>query len=288
MASPAAVVTGANKGIGLQIVKELCKKFSGTVYLTARSAQRGKAAAESLQKDGLEVEYLNLDVTNVETIKQAAKYLRSEHGGLDILCNNAGVLFYSKTKEDFPKEAEETIATNFFGVLNVCEYLFPLLRPHARVVNITSGVGHLKYIKDDTIKQKLKSDTLTVDELRDIMQQYLKAVRQGDYEEKGFTGYPDMYGAYPMSKIGVTALTRIQQRMFDQERPGDDIIVNAVCPGYVATDMTQHKGVLTVMQGADTPVYAATLPPVSGDAAPSELPRGQFIINRKVRKFPGS
>lgn len=82
-------------------------------------------------------------------------------------------------------------------------------------------------------------------------------------------GWPN--SAYGVSKVAVSALTRIQQREFDQKRPGDDIVVNSVHPGYVDTDMTSHKGQLTIDQGADAPAWLALLPPNVKE------PRGGYV-----------
>ena len=89
-------------------------------------------------------------------------------------------------------------------------------------------------------------------------------------------GYPN--SAYGMSKIAVTAATIVQQRNFDQ-KPNRDIVVNACCPGYINTDMTSGKGSGTPEQGADTPVYLATLPPSV------KSPRGEFVAERKILKW---
>ncbi|XP_055331366.1 carbonyl reductase [NADPH] 1-like [Paramacrobiotus metropolitanus] len=273
---PIALVTGANKGIGLQIVRDLCRRFQGVVYLTARDHTRGQEAVEKLQNEGLHPKFLQMDVNDVKTINQVKKHIQDAHGGLDILVNNAGILMHSKTKEDFGKEAETIIATNFTGVVDVCDQLFPLLRAHARVVNVSSSLGSLNYLTNMQVRGRLVADDLTVSELKDIMAEYVRAAKKGDYKEHGYPGFPDAYGAYPMSKIGLTALTRVQQRMLDQEKPGMDIAVNAVHPGYVDTDMTNHQGHLTVQEGADTPVYCALLP------KDKNIPRGQYLSHRKV------
>jgi NAD(P)-dependent dehydrogenase (short-subunit alcohol dehydrogenase family) len=89
-----AVVTGANKGIGFEIVKGLCKNFDGIVYLTSRNVENGHQAVDELKKQGLEPRFHRLDVQSMESIKEFAIYLRETHGGIDILVNNAGVYLY--------------------------------------------------------------------------------------------------------------------------------------------------------------------------------------------------
>ncbi len=134
------------------------------------------------------------------------------------------------------------IRVNFTGTLNVCRALFPLLNPDARVVNVSSRMGLLRVLKDENIRKKFADESLTVDELCQVMRVYVSAAKQGKHESI-------CECSYSMSKVGLNALTRIQQREFDKECASKNMIVNAVTPGYVATDMTKFKGTLTVEQG---------------------------------------
>ena len=91
-----ALVTGANKGIGLAIVRDLCRRFSGDVVLTARDEARGRAAVQQLQGEGLSPRFHLLDIDNQQSIHALRDFLRKEYGGLDVLVNNAAVFFDSK------------------------------------------------------------------------------------------------------------------------------------------------------------------------------------------------
>ncbi|XP_047113995.1 carbonyl reductase [NADPH] 1-like [Schistocerca piceifrons] len=260
-----AVVTGGNKGIGLAIVRSLCEKFDGTVYLTARDVKRGEAAVDELKKDGLKVKFHQLDIDDQNSIDRFSDFLKENYEGLDILVNNAAIAYPVESTLSFGEQAENTIRVNFFGVLATCKALFPLLRPHARVVNLSSSEGHLTKIPGDSLRKKFSNPDLTEEELCDLMRQFVEAAKKGEHEKHGWRN-----SAYGVSKVGVTALTFMQQKAFDaDERP--DIIVNAVHPGYVSTDMSNHKGPLTVEQGADAPVYLALLPPGVSS------PRGEYI-----------
>ncbi|XP_069191081.1 carbonyl reductase [NADPH] 3 isoform X1 [Procambarus clarkii] len=255
-----AVVTGANKGIGFGIVKELCAKFDGIVYLTARDEGRGNAAVKELSKLGLSARFHQLDIDASESIAAFADYVKKTYGGLDVLVNNAGMAYKVAATESFGEQAENTIRVNYFGTLAVCRALYPLLRPHARVSMVSSSSGHLLRINGDepaasALRQKLSSSTLTEGELSELMNQFIKKAKDGTYKE---AGWPN--STYVVSKVGVSALTRIQQRAFDVDsRP--DLVVNSCHPGYVDTDMTSHKGPLTIEQGAVCPSYLALLPP---------------------------
>ncbi|XP_018013437.1 carbonyl reductase [NADPH] 1 [Hyalella azteca] len=266
-ASRIFVVTGSNKGIGLATVKALCEAVGSEsiVYLTARSVERGTKAVEDLAKSGLKPRFHPLDVDDASSIETFATFLKKEHGGLDVLVNNAAIAYKGNATEPFGVQAEHTIRVNYFGLQAVCKALFPLLRPHSRVVNVSSCVGHLTKVPGEELRKKLSDPTLTEDELDGIMHDFVKAAAENKHGELGWQN-----SAYGASKVGVSALTRIQQRMLDQD-PRDDIVVNHCHPGYVDTDMTSHRGVLTVEQGAVCPTYLALLPPNVSS------PRGEYL-----------
>ncbi|CAL4126104.1 unnamed protein product [Meganyctiphanes norvegica] len=264
-----AVVTGANKGIGFAIVKELCAKFDGIVYLTSRDEGRGKAAQQEIVKLGLSCYYHQLDITDQASIDQFATYIKNNYEGFDCLVNNAGFAYKAAATEPIGVQAKDTVEINYFGTLALCKALFPLLRPHARVCNVSSMAGMLKYVNGDEphateIKKKLVSDTLTEDELSNLMNQFVETANDGTHKQKGWGS-----STYCTSKIGVSALSRIQQREFDAD-PREDLVVNFCHPGYVDTDMSSHKGPLTVEEGAVAPVYLALLPPNIAS------PKGEF------------
>ncbi|XP_054713080.1 carbonyl reductase [NADPH] 1-like [Uloborus diversus] len=265
MASRVAVVTGSNKGVGFATVRALCKHFNGDVFLLARDEKRGKAAVEALKNEGLNPKFHLLDITSISSIKTLASFLKTEYGGLDVLVNNAGIAYKNEDPTPFPEQAKNTIKINFFATLDVCHELFPLLRPHARVVNVTSSAGKLSRIPGKELQQKFLAESLTEDELCNLMNQFVEDAKSGIHAEKGWGN-----SAYVVSKVGVSALTFLQHKSFLQD-PRPDIVINAVHPGFVDTDMTSHKGHLTPDQGAEAPSYCALLP------ANIESPRGQFI-----------
>ncbi|KAG8253769.1 carbonyl reductase [NADPH] 1-like [Homalodisca vitripennis] len=266
-----AVVTGGNKGIGYGIVKGLCEKFKGVVYLTARDSKRGKAAIAELNKLGFKPEFHQLDITDKKSISAFAEHIKSKYGGIDVLVNNAAIAYKMSAKEPFSEQAEVTVAVNYFAQVDVCEALFPLLRPHARVVNLSSSCGLLCNIPSPELRKRLKDPNLTISQLNSLMKDFVQAAAEGKNQELGWGT-----SAYNVSKVGLSALTFAQQRQFDTDpRPG--LIVNCVHPGYVDTDMTSHKGPRTIEQGADAPVYLALLPD-----SPDVI-KGQFVwYDRKV------
>lgn len=270
-----AVVTGANKGIGYAIVRGLCKQFDGDVYLTARNEALGQEAVKGLNSEGLQPKFHQLDLTDKASIDRFKNYLQSKYGGLDVLVNNAGMAYKVAATEPFSEQAEVTVKTNFWGTLDVCKSLFPLLRPHARVVTVSSRAGNMTAKKcSDALKAKFTSPDITVPLVEQLMTDFVSAAKQGDYAAKG---WPE--SAYGSSKIGVTLMSFAQQREFDKDSR-EDIIVNPCCPGYVDTDMSSHKGTKTIDEGADTPIYLALLPPNTTS------PKGVFVAERKIIDFP--
>ncbi|XP_030186081.1 3beta-hydroxysteroid dehydrogenase isoform X2 [Lynx canadensis] len=127
-----ALVTGANKGIGFAIVRDLCRQFSGDVVLTARDEARGQAAVQRLQAEGLSPRFHLLDIDDLQSIRALRDFLRKEYGGLDVLVNNAGIAFKTNDPTPFHIQAEVTMKTNFFGTRDVCTELLPLMKPQGR------------------------------------------------------------------------------------------------------------------------------------------------------------
>jgi NAD(P)-dependent dehydrogenase (short-subunit alcohol dehydrogenase family) len=218
-----AVVSGANKGIGLEIARQLAREGI-IVFLGARDVARGRAAAEGLHAEGLDVRPLQLDVTDEKSVAEAASLVEQNAGRLDILVNNAAIAIDDAPPSRISSEVlRRTYDTNVFGVVRVTQAFLPLLRRSnaGRIVNLSSGLGSLALNSDPSW------DFASV-----------------------------KYLAYNTSKTAVNAIT-VQFAYELRETP---IKVNAADPGYVATDMNQHRGVRSVEQGAATPVRLATLP----------------------------
>ena len=147
-----ALVTGANKGIGFEIVRQLAKA-GFRVFLTARDRQRGEEATKKLQQDGFNVAFLQLDVADETSIDQLAKELASQIDHLDVLVNNAGILLDESNGSILdvePATILETLQTNTMGPLRLIQKLVPLLTKSkaGKVVNVSSGGGQLTDMGD--------------------------------------------------------------------------------------------------------------------------------------------
>ena len=220
-----ALITGANKGIGFEIGRQL-SQLGLTVVLAARDEARVQAAAERLRAGGLDVQGVRLDVTDPATAETAAQWLDQRFGRLDVLVNNAGIAPESATGSR-PSSLDlamlrETYETNVFGAFTVIRALLPLLKRSApsRVINQSSTLGSLGVLSDPA---------------------------------------SPFYGtnllAYNSSKSALNGLTLA----FSKDLAADRIAVNSVCPGWVKTDMGSDAAPRSVDQGAAIAVKLATM-----------------------------
>jgi NAD(P)-dependent dehydrogenase (short-subunit alcohol dehydrogenase family) len=214
-----ALVTGANKGIGLAAARRLAE-LGWSVLLGARVPERGKAAAGRLA--GLDVSVLRIDVTDDASVSAAAKQVEDSVGRLDVLVNNAGIIGpLVGPMETGAAEMLECFDTNVFGPVRVTRAFVPLLRRSTapRIVMVSSGMGSLAVTTDP---ERLESTLVGL--------------------------------AYPSSKSALNMLTT----MYAKALPG--FRVNAVDPGYTATDLNGHRGLQSVQEGSDAIVALATVP----------------------------
>ena len=219
-----ALVTGANKGIGFEVARQI-GRTGATVLLGARNKLAGEKAAALLAGEGLAAHFMAIDVTQHASVSAAAAALTDEFGRLDILINNAGI----SDPADGPAptaclDAVERIwRTNFLGALVVTQAMLPLLRkaPAARIVNVSSGLGSLAQNGDPRYPA---ANTKLI-------------------------GYSASKAALNMLTVQLAYLLR-----------DTAIKVNSADPGYTATDLNGHRGPQTIPQGAAEAIRLALLP----------------------------
>lgn len=219
------LITGANKGIGSEIAVGL-GALGHTVGVGARSPQRLSAAVEKLRAEGVDAFAVPLDVTSDESVTAAACLLSERFGRLDVLVNNAGVtggMPQTPTTVD-PATIRTVVETNVIGVIRVTNAMLPLLRRSAapRIVNMSSSVGSL--------------------------------TRQSS--QSGVEAVGPISAAYSPSKTFLNAVTL----QYAKELHDTNILINAACPGYCATDLNGFRGIRTAQQGAAIAIHLATLP----------------------------
>lgn len=283
-----AVVTGGNKGVGLDIVRSLAQEGL-TVVLAARDEWRGLKATKELHDEGLKnVVFHQLDISKPASVSEFVDWIKQTYGGIDILVNNAGVLHLDNMK--YP-EAVETIDTNYFGTKNLTEQLLPHMKPSpngARIVNLSTTGGWTITVSDEKLREKLTKLEFTDDSLDELAKEYLEVCKSGDEAKPAGYGNP-----YTFSKVLLNAYTRLLAQRVAHRPHGSTVYVNCVHPGMVDTGMyakfrasvddvqyaeLQKSEVLeaqarTTASGADTAVWLA-LHPVHG-------PSGKFWFDRK-------
>ena len=252
-----ALVTGANRGLGLEACRQLGQR-GWRVWLTAPEPTEGLLACEALRAEGHDVHFEPLDVASPESISRLAGRLEHQGVRLSALVNNAGIAM-----EGFDAHvAEHTVAVNFLGPLRVTERLPPLLEAHGRIVMVSSSLAELKDYPHALCRRFEPPPSREA--LVALLGDFVEDVRRGDYAARGWPG-----SAYRVSKLGLNALTRL---LAEEPRP-HPLLVNAVCPGWVRTSMGGVHAARSVEKGADILVWAATLPPGG--------PTGGFFRNRQ-------
>lgn len=216
-----ALVTGANRGIGFEIARQLATAKGIKVILTSRTQAKAEAAVKKLAKTNLDVVAEEVDVSDQSSVNRLLRKIKNTYTRIDILVNNAGILI---DKDDqFASNidlevAKTTLETNLFGAWRMCQAFVPLMKRngYGRIVNISSGSGEFQYLATSS-------------------------------------GY---WPAYSISKASLNALTV----MLASELKGTNILVNAVCPGWVKTDMGGRNAPRSPEEAADTPVWLSMLP----------------------------
>ncbi|KAL0379563.1 UNVERIFIED_CONTAM: (+)-neomenthol dehydrogenase [Sesamum angustifolium] len=282
-----AVVTGANKGIGLEVCRQLATQGI-TVVLTARNQKRGLEAVEKLKASSHSgsIIFHQLDVTDLASIASLAEFIKSQFGKLDILVNNAGIagvtvdsdavsagaasetgagVNWTEVVTQTYDSAAECFQTNYYGAKRTAEALLPLLQlsDSPRIVNVSSLLGKLKNLPNEWAKGVLNDvQNLTEERIDQVLNEFLKDFKEGCLEAKGWSG------AYMVSKAAINAYTRILAKKYPNFQ------INSVCPGYVKTDINFNTGYLTVEEGAESLVRLAVLP--------DDGPSGLFFDRKEV------
>jgi NAD(P)-dependent dehydrogenase (short-subunit alcohol dehydrogenase family) len=234
-----ALITGANRGLGLETARQLGHTGVRTI-IAARDAAKGEQAASELRAEGIDAGSVVLDVTSPASVRAAATQVTAEYGVLDILVNNAGVL-PEATADETPEALDldlfrQTFDTNVFGAVTVIQEFLPLLRQSAsgRIVNVSTTMGSLSDASDP----------------------------ESPY-------YGVVVPAYQASKASVNAITVALAKLLRDT----SIKVNSICPGWVQTDLggadNRAAAPLTAKEAAPIIVEMASIP--------DDGPSGEFV-----------
>ncbi|CAL5381773.1 unnamed protein product [Camellia sinensis] len=286
-----AVVTGANRGIGFEICRQLASK-GVMVVMTARDEKKGIEALEKFKEFGLSelVMFHQLDVVDPSSVASLAHFIKIQFGKLDILVNNAAITgiivdsdFVRLTEIDLKAAklkwghhlmtqtyslGEECLEINYYGAKRMIEALIPLLdfSDSPRIVNVSSSSGKLKFLPNEWAKGVfLDDESLTEERIEAVLNKFMKDFKEGELEANC---WPSSLSAYTLAKASLNAYTKILVKRHKR------FIVNSVCPGYVKTDMNCNTGNLTVEEGGENIVRLALLP--------EDGPSGLFFFQKEV------
>ncbi len=219
-----AVITGSHKGLGLAIARKLALTEDILVIITSRKESDGQATQQKLKTEGIEVDFHQLDVTDISSVNRFIEWVNSTHGGVDILINNAGVNPSGASEENSiltakPETIMDTFSTNAIGVLRMCQAIIPLMeqKGYGRIVNVSTEMASLQQIPQDF--------------------------------------YPPS-PSYRISKVGLNAIATLLAK----EVKSPNILINNYSPGWMKTDIGGQDAPFTAEEGAETAVYLATLP----------------------------
>eukprot|EP00092_Neocalanus_flemingeri_P023823 GFUD01025848.1.p1 GENE.GFUD01025848.1~~GFUD01025848.1.p1 ORF type:complete len:319 (-),score=106.92 GFUD01025848.1:245-1201(-) len=267
------VVTGASRGIGYSIGRELAVRMPGaSLYLTTREAQNIQALEATLRRDiGVSsgnVKFRMMDLKDKRSIAKFVDVVKRKHNRLDILVNNAAV--YHKPPSSvhqacetlplYSKEVEEIIKTNYLGLRAVTESFIPCLAQNSRIINISSHLAQLAmFSTSDVASAKLvdsfSNPNLSIAMLDSLVKSYLASIKSGNWSS---AGWPDC--AYSVSKLAVNSYTRILQAQLTNSHPKLFVSVNAVCPGTHHSKMRQaREDTISTQDSADMISYLATM-----------------------------
>nr|ANA95863.1 menthol dehydrogenase [Mentha arvensis] len=286
-----ALITGANKGIGFEICRQLASKGM-KVILASRNEKRGIEARERLLKESRsisddDVVFHQLDVVDPASAVAVAHFIETKFGRLDILVNNAGftgvaiegdISVYQECIEAniiaaqsgqarpfHPKSngrlietlegSKECIETNYYGTKRITETLIPLLQKSdsPTIVNVSSTFSTLLLQPNEWAKGVFSSEdtSLNGEKVEEVLHEFMKDFIDGKLQQNH---WPPNLAAYKVSKAAVNAYTRIIARKYPS------FCINSVCPGFVRTDICYNLGVLSEAEGAEAPVKLALLP----------------------------
>jgi carbonyl reductase 1 len=266
-----AVVSGSNQGVGFFIALQLALsgKF-GNVILGCRNEQRGIEAMQKIQSqvdpELCRVNYEPLVLGDPGSHSAFAQRMEQEFGKVDVLINNAAIAFKGADPTPFQGQTKPTLDVNFRGTVDFTEKMLPLVRRgiDPRIVSVSSMAGRLSQVHPD-LQQRFAAPDLTMGELQHLMDTFEADVQAGIHKQKGWSN-----SNYGMSKLGVTAATRVWAR----ENPG--VAINCCCPGYCSTSMSSYRGTRDPAEGARNACIPALM---------DQPPTGQFFQDFEVSQW---
>lgn len=269
------LVTGANKGIGFEIVKKLAKESSENKHLILLGSRDLKKGEDALIKSGSpsNVHLLHLDVSSKESIILAVEEIKCKYGGeLDIVINNAAMGELDLTVD----VARKMFDTNYYGIKVLNDLLLSYLRQNGRIINVTSMCGPILLSQvSKELQEKYLSTTLIFDELDGLVEDFITAIGTNNIEDLGYNRNT-AFLLYSVTKAAVIILTRIEARCWSKDK---NLFIACVCPGFCSTDLNKNApGGRPPEMGADSILYLMNTPQ-------DQLENGCFYRDGQLKPF---
>lgn len=246
-----ALVVGAASNLGYQVLKRLTQIYDGRIYFTTEDESNGYNVLKTLERDGLDLHYLQMDITYTKSIIKVRHYIQDLDERIDLLINVTDCVA-EKNISHFER-VRRTLSVNFYGFINFGKLVYPILNEGARVVNVSGPAGLLATIENDEIKRRISDTTLTEDDLVAIMQEYEEAARKGVEKTEGWGA-----SVKAVSKVSLNAVTFLQHREWSDK----GIVINCVNPGRLS-HKEGRKTAKVFEEGAKAILYLALETPLS-------------------------
>jgi carbonyl reductase 1 len=273
-----ALVTGANQGLGLALVRRLCQQWGeqGTVYLGTRIRKSGEEAVARLQTEGLSPRLAIIDVSDEESVESCAHIIQEQHGGIDVLISNAAARIVPHIPSS--EQITDFVNTNNHGTVRILRAFAPLLSDGSRLLIVASAFGSLRHLPAH-LHQYFPDTTMSLQDVDIVMDAYVQAVREGTAKQEG---WPDWINI--PSKIGQVVAMRVFARDLQEDARERDILINAVCPGLVDTAASRpwfdnmHEA-QSPDEAAEDVIWLAMLPKGTTE------PYGELVQHKQVLPF---
>lgn len=246
-----ALVVGAASNLGYQVLKQLTNTFKGKIYFTSEDASDGLNILKNLQRDGLDISFLQLDITYTRSIIKTRYSIQDLDERIDLIINVTD--YVSEKNISHAERVRRTLSVNFYGYINFGKLIYPLLNEGARVVNVSGPAGLLATIENEDIRRRISDTTLSEDELVAVMQEYEEAARKGIEKTEGWG-----VNVHAVSKVALNAVTFLQHRQWSDA----DVVINCMNPGN-ASHKEGRKTAKVFEEGAKAILYLALEAPLT-------------------------
>lgn len=245
-----ALVVGAASNLGYQVLKKLIETYDGKIYFTTEEESIGYNILNSIEKNGKEIQHIQMDVTYTKTIIKLRHYIQDLDERIDLLINVTD--YVPEKRLSHMEKVRRTLSVNFYGYINFGKLVYPILDENARVVNVSGPAGLLATVDNEDIRKRISDPNLNEDELVSLFQEYESAARRGEDKTIGWG-----MNVHAVSKVALNAVTFLQHREWSDK----GIVINCVNPGSLCRE--DRKSTKAFEDGAKAILYLAMEAPLS-------------------------